>query len=92
MGEMGKGEMETAHAGKPPSLPRELRTPLVLFKSRFSHFLCSQNDKFGYKIVYGWSLIEMKYQMHSTCDPKTEPKVMKSNTVLYTISMIITIA
>jgi hypothetical protein len=31
MGEMGKGEMGTAHAGKPPSLPRELRTPLVLF-------------------------------------------------------------
>jgi hypothetical protein len=29
MGEMGKGEMGTAHAGKPPSLPRELRTPLV---------------------------------------------------------------
>jgi hypothetical protein len=26
---MGKGEMGTAHAGKPPSLPRELRTPLV---------------------------------------------------------------
>jgi hypothetical protein len=23
------GEMGTAHAGKPPSLPRELRTPLV---------------------------------------------------------------
>jgi hypothetical protein len=31
MGEMGKGEMGTAHAGKPPSLPRELRTPLVCF-------------------------------------------------------------
>jgi hypothetical protein len=31
MGEMGKGEMGTAHAGKPPSLPRELRTPLVEF-------------------------------------------------------------
>jgi hypothetical protein len=31
MGEMGKGEMGTAHAGKPPSLPRELRTPLVPF-------------------------------------------------------------
>jgi hypothetical protein len=30
MGEMGKGEMGTAHAGKPPSLPRELRTPLVV--------------------------------------------------------------
>jgi hypothetical protein len=30
MGEMGKGEMGTAHAGKPPSLPRELRTPLVI--------------------------------------------------------------
>jgi hypothetical protein len=30
MREMGKGEMGTAHAGKPPSLPRELRTPLVL--------------------------------------------------------------
>jgi hypothetical protein len=29
MGKMGKGEMGTAHAGKPPSLPRELRTPLV---------------------------------------------------------------
>jgi hypothetical protein len=29
MGEMGKGEMGTAHAGKHPSLPRELRTPLV---------------------------------------------------------------
>jgi hypothetical protein len=28
---MGKGEMGTARAWKPPSLPRELRTPLVLF-------------------------------------------------------------
>jgi hypothetical protein len=26
---MGKGEMGTVRAGKPPSLPRELRTPLV---------------------------------------------------------------
>jgi hypothetical protein len=37
MGEMGKGEMGTAHAGKPPSLPRELRTPLVLCLV-FHHF------------------------------------------------------
>jgi hypothetical protein len=29
-GYMGKGEMGTVRAGKPPSLPRELRTPLVL--------------------------------------------------------------
>jgi hypothetical protein len=36
MGEMGKGEMGTAHAGKPPSLPRELRTPLVPFDFAFS--------------------------------------------------------
>jgi hypothetical protein len=26
---MGKGEIGTARAGKPPSLPRELRTPIV---------------------------------------------------------------
>jgi hypothetical protein len=39
MGEMGKGEMGTAHAGKPPSLPRELRTPLVIlyFAGRLGH-------------------------------------------------------
>jgi hypothetical protein len=41
MGEMGKGEMGTAHAGKPPSLPRELRTPLVTIvitlKSKVKH-------------------------------------------------------
>jgi hypothetical protein len=30
---MGKGEMGTARAGKPPSLPRELRTPLFLLDS-----------------------------------------------------------
>jgi hypothetical protein len=43
MGEMGKGEMGTAHAGKPPSLPRELRTPLVNgdFASRSAGFLGS---------------------------------------------------
>jgi hypothetical protein len=29
---MGKGEMGTARAGKPPSLPRKLRTPLVYNK------------------------------------------------------------
>jgi hypothetical protein len=27
---MGKSEMGTARAGKPPGLPREIRTPLVL--------------------------------------------------------------
>jgi hypothetical protein len=38
MGEMGKGEMGTAHAGKPPSLPRELRTPLVSFPFRCKEY------------------------------------------------------
>jgi hypothetical protein len=36
---MGKGEMGTARAEKPPSLLRELRTPLVYKYLIFQHFL-----------------------------------------------------
>jgi hypothetical protein len=52
MGEMGKGEMGTAHAGKPPSLPRELRTPLVSYGFALREFriLCGGIVPFGLSI------------------------------------------
>jgi hypothetical protein len=57
---MGKGEMGTAREGKPPSLPRELRTPLVsvlfLAKARImkrSEFISSPLMKNISKYVKG---------------------------------------
>jgi hypothetical protein len=48
---MGKGEMETARAEKPPSLPRELRTPLVYYLFAFS-----ANVKPGAEVVHSIEL------------------------------------
>jgi hypothetical protein len=47
------GEMGTAHEGKPPSLPRELRTPLVL--SWFGNF----HDKKQIVILSGVEIFKM---------------------------------
>jgi hypothetical protein len=52
MGEMGKGEMGTAHAGKPPSLPRELRTPLVSVEIECFYLKIKNFKTCGGKITY----------------------------------------
>jgi hypothetical protein len=62
MGEMGKGEMGTAHAGKPPSLPRELRTPLGLIVLISNHakisFPCNSSVTAGRNDVLFSGMIE----------------------------------